>query len=212
MTGRRPTFSGPSRAVTLLGALVCIAGCQNGGADPHITQIQELQDQLSRQGRQLGEKDAVINEQAAEIQHLRGLDADDRLKRLVHVDRIELQSLSGPYDDNRDGVDDGMVAYLRLIDADGDTIKAAGSATVQLFDLAAPQGGQLIGGVNLGPDELRPLWYGCLFTSHYTIRVPWKERLSPGGSTVTMVVRFTDLLTGRSFETQTSGRAQAAAQ
>jgi hypothetical protein len=187
-----------------IGLLSAGAGC-NDRADPRVTQIQELEDRLAAQGRSLAAKDASLTEQAREIQRLRGLDDRGRYDRLVRVDRIDLERLSGLYDENSDGRPDGIVLYLRLFDADGDVLKAAGSARVSLFDLTLPEGQQLLARAEFTTDQMKQQWFGRLMTSHFTLRFPFgADCRQPSSSTVTALVQFTELLTGRTFEVQKS--------
>ena len=168
-----------------------------------VTEIQHLRDKLEAQQRVLVTKDEELNAQAASIQELQGLSDERAVERLVHVARVELASLTGGYDDDHDGVHECVKVYLRLVDQDGDTIKAAGSAHARLLDLAKPPETQLVGELKLGLDELRPLWYSRFSTGHYTLKVPWA-----GGAkraehkAITIHARFTDLLSGQTFETQ----------
>lgn len=181
------------------------AACNGGGADPRVTQIQELEDRIAQQTRQLQQKDEELVRQSRMIEELRGLEGDKRLAQLVQVDRIELERLSGGYDENRDGVDEGVVAYLRLRDAEGDTIKAAGTVVMEAYDLAAPEGDKLVAKIELDADAVRDAWFGRFMTSHYTIKAPWLSGRSPANRQITIVVRFTELLTGRTFDTQHVG-------
>ncbi len=191
-------------------AFFCL-GC-NTRPDAHIAQIQELEDKLAAQGRSLAEKDATLAQQAAEIQRLRGMDDRARYDRLVRVDRIDLDRLSGTYDDNRDGVPDGIVLYVRLFDADNDVLKAAGSVRVSLYDLSLPDGQQSLARLDYSAEELKPLWFGRFMTSHYTLRLPFGPNCrKPSGQSVTAVVVFTDLLSGRSFEAQKAFSCEAVA-
>jgi len=185
-------------------ATVLASGCDGAGAGSgRVTEIQALRDKIETQQRKLVAKDEQVQAQASLIQELQGLTGPRSLDRLVHVSRIELERLTGGYDDDHDGVDEGVVVYLRLIDQDGDTIKAAGGVQIRLIDLAKPEGSQLVGHVELSPAALHPMWFGRLMTSHYTIRVPWSgdaERAEH--ESITVHVRFTDLLSGQSFEAQ----------
>lgn len=168
-----------------------------------ITEIQQLRDKLEAQQRTLVAKDEEILAQSAHIQELQGLSGDRTLERLIHVNRVEFASLTGGYDDDRDGFHEGIIAYLRLIDQDGDTIKAAGSVHLRLLDLAKPPETQLVGELRLGPEELRKLWYGRFSTGHYTLKVPWAGGVKHAEhKAITIYARFTDLLTGRTFDVQ----------
>lgn len=182
--------------------ILALGGCNGTQADPHITQIQELEDKVQGQNRVIQAQKSQIAEQQREIQTLQGLGDEARLARLIHVDRISLEGMSGGYDDDRDSVDEGAVAYLRLMDKDGDVIKAAGSAVLEAYDLAAPESERLVASAEFNPDEMAAAWFGRFLTSHYTLRAPWKSGKLPAHKTLTIVVRFTELLTGKSFEVQ----------
>lgn len=207
-----PSVFAPSMGVRCCAAvaffsLALFGACNGGGgADSRVTQIQLLEDRVLEQTRQLQRKDEELSEQARIITELRGLNGDERLARLVRVDRIELERLSGGYDENRDGVDEGVVAYLRLRDVDGDSIKAAGSVVLEAYDLAAPQGEQLVARAELDVDATRAAWFGRFLTSHFAVKAPWLAGRPPANRQITLVVRFTELLTGRTFETQHVGQ------
>src|SRR5262249_7706946 len=87
----------------------------------------------------------------------------------------------------------------KAFDADGDVIKAAGTATVQALDLAAGPEGQLLAECNLDEAALRKAWYGQFMTSHFTVKCPWRPGRTARGD-VTIRVRFVDLVTGKPFE------------
>ncbi len=183
--------------------LALTVGCQDQAADSRVTQVQQLQDKVEAQARLLVEKDAQLLATETEIQKLRQLEGDRALDRLVHVAKIELERLSGGYDDDKDGVDEGVVVYLVLKDQDGDTLKAAGNLDVRLVDLAMPEGRQVVGKLALDSQALRSHWFGRFLTSHYTVRIPWSGGLKRAPhKSITVLVRFTDLLSGRVFSTQ----------
>ncbi len=180
-------------------------GCGPETPPGTVTELQRLRDQVISLNQRLVSREEQIREQAQRIQELQNLSGERTLDRLVHVQRVEIDRLSGGYDDDRDGVDDGVVVYLRLLDAEqgGDAIKAAGSVGVRLLDLAQAPESQLVGQVHLSSEQLRPMWYGRFLTSHYTIKVPWADdKIRPTQKTVTVLVHYTDLLTGKTFQAQ----------
>lgn len=194
----------------LLGVLVG-AGCGSATQPGTATELQRLRDQIINLNQQLSARQEQVREQALRIQELQGLSGERTLDRLVHVRRIEMDRLSGGYDVDRDGVHEGVVVYLRLLDAEqgGDAVKAAGSVRVRLLDLARPPESQTIGEIHLSPEQLRPLWYGRFLTSHYAVRVPWAGRdARPTQKTITVLVYYTDLLTGQTFNIQGSVEVQ----
>lgn len=182
--------------------ILAFSGCIGGQPDPHIKQIQELEDKVAAQGRLLAQKEEQIKSQAETIRQLR-TGVKDGSEQLVRVGKIELERLSGGYDDNSDGVPDGIVLYLRTLDTEGETMKAAGSARVRLYDLSLPEGQQLLLNVSYTPQQLKELWFGRFMTAHYTFKCPFDEKFKrPTSGNVTAVVNFTELLTGRGFDTQ----------
>src|SRR5262245_29828225 len=122
-----PSMARLAAILLLCGAFV-LPGCEGTSADPRITQIQQLEDKLAEQSRLRAQREAQLEEQSKMIRQLQDTDGGKRLQQLVSVERIEIERLSGGYDDDHDGIDEGAVAYLRLVDRDGDTIKASGSA------------------------------------------------------------------------------------
>ncbi len=192
-----------ARLCAVLSVCAVLSACNNEKADPRLTRIQELDDKVQKQARQLVDREEQLASAARTIQELRGLEGPRRLDRLVHVAKIEIERLSGGYDDDRDGVDDGVVAYVRPIDVDGDVVKAAGSAKVELFDVSQKSGPQSVGKVELDPEAMRKAWFSKFMGAHYRIKVPWAaDAAAQERKAITVVVRFTDLLTGQSFEAQ----------
>jgi hypothetical protein len=180
-------------------------------ADPRLTRIQDLEDELQSVSRSLSACQDQSAIQSETIQNLRGLEGPRRLERLIHVGRIEIERLSGGYDEDGDGADDGVVVYLRLFDVDSDTIKSAGDVHVRIFDPAAEDDARLVAETRVDPDQLRECWYGRLMSAHYTIRAPWKRGSAPSHRTLTAWVRFGELLTGQAFEAQREVEIQGVA-
>jgi hypothetical protein len=196
-------FRRGARGLAMMAACAVLGGCKPPQADSRVTRIQELEDKVQKQARQLVDQEEELSAAARTIQELRGLEGPRRLDRLVHVDKIEIERLSGGYDENRDGVDDGVVVYVRPIDTDGDVIKAAGSVSVELFDVSQPAGPQAVGKVELNPEAMRKAWFSKLLGAHYRIEVPWAaDAIGPERKKINVAVRFTDLLSGETFEAQ----------
>ncbi len=200
-------FARLSRWGTRSGAAACLCAilgaCNNNKADSQLTVTQELRDKVQKQARQLVDREEQLSSAARTIQELRNLEGPRRLDRLVHVAQIDIERLSGGYDDDQDGVDDGVVVYLQPVDTDEDIIKAAGSAKVELFDVTSKPGPQSVGKVELDPDAMRKAWFSKMLATHYRIKVPWSaEAAAQAHEKITVWVRFTDLLTGQSFEAQ----------
>jgi len=192
----------PTLLIAVLGAVAGL-GCNGQSSDPRIAEIQQLEDEIEQQGLAIAQKDEQLAGQAKRIQELQGAVGERAIENLVHVDKIEIERLSGGYDDNHDGIDEGVVVYLRLLDKEGDAVKAAGSAKVQILDLSRPEGSRTVGELNLEAAALRPMWFGRLMTYHYTIKVPWSGGADrPTARSLTVRVEFTELLSARTFDAQ----------
>lgn len=195
------------RVRRLWGGLIAVGmctplACKSPPPSKRITEAQSLEDKIIVQQQTITQRDRQIAEQSSLIQELRNLKDDRSVEKLYHVERIQVERLSGPYDDDRDGVSEGIVTYLSLFDQDSEACKAAGSATVRLLDLASKPP-QTIAEASWTPAEIRPLWYGRFMTQHYTLRIPWPDQFKAHPPTkLTILAQFTDLLTGRTFEAQ----------
>lgn len=192
---------GRAGATSVLVACCAAAGCP-GPDTSRVTRIAELTEETESQARLIQQKDDQLREQAGRIESLMTLSGDRRLEPLAKIARIEFASLTGGYDDNRDGIDDGVVVYLQPIDEDGDVVKAHGEVSVRLLDLANPPESQQVGALRLDARALRAEWYGRL-TSHYTLKVPWADGVERAPhKKITVLVSFAEFLTGRVFGEQ----------
>lgn len=125
----------------------------------------------------------------------------DRLKKLYHAKAIKLGQYTGGADLDAQAGDDGIKVFLRPIDANGDTIKAAGAVTVQLYDLAQGADKTLIGEYKWSVDEVSKAFSGGFLTYHFTFTCPWKSG-PPKHAEITVRVEFVDYLTGKTLSVQ----------
>ncbi|MBL7220829.1 MAG: hypothetical protein ISS69_11995 [Phycisphaerae bacterium] len=125
----------------------------------------------------------------------------DRLKKLYYAKAIKLGQYTGGADLDAQGGDDGIKVFLRPIDANGDTIKAAGSVTVQLYDLGEPADKTLIGQYKWSVDEVAKAFSGGFLTYHFSFTCPWKTG-PPKHDEITVRVEFVDYLTGKTMSVQ----------
>ncbi len=189
----------------LAGALLALSGCEVANLEEsrRLTRISELEDENARLKREIVEREQQHRDLATTIQNLRKFGPDRPLEDIVRVDRIEIEGLSGGYDDDRDGVDDGVAVYLRLYDQFGGTMRASGMARVKVFDPANAEADNVIAERSWSVKELEEEWMGRWLTSHYALRVPWPEgRRAADHNELTVLASFTDLLTGRTFTEQ----------
>lgn len=125
----------------------------------------------------------------------------DRLKKLYDVTSLKLGQYTGGADLDGQAGDDGIKVFLRPIDANGDTIKAAGSVTIQLYDLAQPPDKTLIGKYEWSVDQVAKKFSGGFMAYHYTFTCPWKDA-PPKHDQITVRLEFVDYLTGKTLPVQ----------
>lgn len=159
------------------------------------------QDQVKRLESQITDQEQTISRLQGQVAQMRGIDPKN-LDQLVVPAKIALERQSGGYDEDGKTGDDGVVLYVQVFDRDNDVIKAAGSINVTLLDLANPPDRYVIGEYRFDADKTRSLWYGRMWTHHYTVRCPWFQGRPPAHSEITARVEFVDLLTGRKLATQ----------
>ncbi len=181
----------------LLAAAAALAGA---GGCTWVGESARLQAELDAAHQREGELQATIAAQEKLIAGLRGL-GDKRLEKLFHVEQIELGRYTGGVDTDDQPGDDAIKVYLRPMDRDGSTIKAAGDVTIQLYDLAEPPESNLIGEYKWSVDELSRQWSSGFMTYHFSFVCPWRAD-PPKHEEITVRVTFTDYLTGRTFSEQ----------
>jgi len=196
--GRAPC--GRSWLMLIAGAGAAVAsGCGVGARDANIElrkQNQSLQDQIGQLQRQrdgLAAQIASMNSKSHSTTITLPL---TRLDQLFTTDGLSFGSLTGGYRPDPNAPADTMVkVYVAPTDEDGEPIKAAGSFTVQLFDLA--QADTRLGTWNFPIEVARNDWYGRAFLYTYVLDCPWQVK--PVHANLLLRVTFTDALTGRQF-------------
>jgi len=157
-------------------------------------QNEQLQQKLVQQRRQ-------IEQLQQELTILREFPSD-RFENLVRVERVEFGRFTRPYDDNADGIDDGVVVYLVLRDGQGDNIKAAGQVEIELWDLAADEGKRHLGRWHFDFYEFLDYWLGGALADHFKFKLPWTPNSLPQHANLTLKLLFKDALTGKVYEIQ----------
>ncbi|MBN1488717.1 MAG: hypothetical protein JXA69_02270 [Phycisphaerae bacterium] len=198
------------RPVLVLVILAGLAGCDGLGGSG--TDVGRLQSQIDAQKKHITELEETIialrqrtDDQDEQIATLQARGQLDPAMLIVPV-RIELERLSGGYDEDGQPGDDGVVAYVQPIDADGHVIKAAGAIEMSVFDLTEPTAPKLITQAKLDEPNTRQAWHGRFMTNHFTVKCPWAppDRKPPANRGLTIRVQFTDYLTGKTLTAETS--------
>jgi len=182
------------------------AGCEQWGGADRTVELRRRNERLQAENAELKRNLLAARDQTLQFQ--RQLDTlhrlgDRRFEKLTVVEKIELMSMAGGADYDGQPGDDGVNVYVRPVDADGHSIKAAGTIHIELFDLQAPEGARRLGEYILDVDNTRQAWHDRLMTRHYTVRCPWRPDRLPRHNEITIRAKFTEYLTGRTFTAQT---------
>ncbi len=175
------------------------AGCNHNQVDALTRELKQARSQnadLREEARRLRQELKARDEHVARLQHL----GEKRLELLFRVTGLKLGRTGGVDLDDTPG-DDAVRVYLRPIDRDGHALKAAGSVSIQLFDLAAEPDRNLIARYDFPVEQIAKHWHGGLLTYHYRFDCPWKSG-PPRRPEVTVRATFTDYLTGQAFTAQ----------
>ncbi len=197
-------------AFTMSAALIIgpLAGCPGPTVAGLQAEIARKDERLGRQDQQLAAHGSTIQELRRRLLRAQGLDPD-RWERAFRPVDLTIASLSGGADYDGKPGDDGVTVYLRPIDRDGDVVKVAGEIRVQLYDLANPDGRQLIGEYRVPADKSGEIWYGKLMTQHFTVKCPWPSA-PPKHEEITIRAMIVDGLTGNVMTAQGTCKVELA--
>lgn len=196
----------PGVRVLLVAWTLLVSGCYQPPKNDLERELRLREEKIAQLNDQLAAQKATIDELTRRVDTIRAIKPED-LQRVFYPVDIQIDKLSGGYNADDQPGDDGVVVYLRPVDEDGDTLKAAGEIRIQLYDLAA-DASPLIAEYVITPDEARELWFGMLMTSHYRIRCPWPRGRAPRHPEITIRAAFTDYLTQRAMTAQRSVTVQ----
>lgn len=194
----RPASAGTLAACLTLLAAVAPA-CTYTPPPNLAAENDRLRASLADAERRNEELRVSVTEMEKRLQSVRGV-SDAQMANLILPEKIVIDPLSGPDDFDGQPGNDGIAVYLKPVDRDGDTLKVAGDVRIELYDLANPEGGKLLGTCEFTAEQARGMWYGKLLTYHYTLKCPWQT--PPQHEEVTIRVVFTEALTQRVLTAQ----------
>jgi hypothetical protein len=190
-------------------ATILLAGCGIGSErrDPSELKIEALQREkaeIAAQAEQCQVENAQLHEQLKAMAAL-PKDSHEDLYKLIDV---RISRYTGFYDQDQDGKREKLLVYLQPIDANGDIVKAAGTVSVELWNLDNPADQALIGQWQVPPAELYKLWVSGLVSNY---RLPFSVAVTPEllARPLTVKVAFTDYLTGEVFRNQQIVKSRA---
>lgn len=158
--------------------------------------LREMKDELARLEF---EKEALQRELGA-ARHLGVLKLPpEHATQLFALRKITLGRGTGPYDNDRLPGDDGVQIVLEPRDVEDHVIKVPGALHVAALEISPEGLKRPFSSWDLAPEQLRRYWKTGLFSTGYSLPLPWKNW--PTTEDIRIVVRF-QLLDGRVFETE----------
>ena len=188
-------------AMAIVALSACIGGCAISGAN----ELQAKYDAAVKQASECATENKRLQEQVSQqdkqILSLLAL-GDKRLDKIFHVKSLEIGSNTAAVNaaGKEGAADDAVKVYMLPMDQDGSILKAAGDVKIQLYDLAATPGDNLVGEADWNVDQIGKFWASGFWTYHYSFVCPFKTQ--PRHSEITVRVEFVDYLTGKHFSSQ----------
>jgi hypothetical protein len=187
------------RACALL-SLLTGCGSPNTASIAVRKENQSLRDQVATLQRARDADAAPIKSLESHATTVPSLPAA-QLENLFTTHGLALGRLTGGADLDRDKPgDEGLKIQATPTDDDGQPFKAAGSFTIEAFDLAAES--PLVGKWTFDTRAARDAWVGSVLIRAYLLICPWQQQGPPKHPDITLKVTFHDELTGREFTQQ----------
>lgn len=184
--------------------LFFIAGCESNASpdNPLTVQVENLTQDKREMMRQIEQLESDNKDLRKQINTLHDFTDDVSFKDLYEVKSIRITKYTNLYDKDKDGKKETLIVYLQPVDQDGDIIKAAGDVHVRLLDLDKDKDPVLLGRWNITPDQLKKLWLNAFTKTHYRLTFDVSDKVPDTEKPLTIMVTFTDYLTGKTFEEQ----------
>ncbi|HVT81194.1 MAG TPA: hypothetical protein VHM90_11105 [Phycisphaerae bacterium] len=163
----------------------------------------EKDSQIASLNDRLRNRDATIKDMqgrlSGNLPPLQTLPAD-RLGQLFTVSRLEIQGTSDTYDPDGKGISAFRV-FLRTYTEDGQIAPAAGTLTIEAFELPpAPAEPRRLGTWTFTPEQMKKSWYTGLGLNHFAFTCPWQT--PPTQNALIFKARLQDALTGGTLAAQ----------
>ena len=183
--------------------LLALSGCIGKPNQANIElrkQIQSREEQIHDLNQRHRNDQAIIRGLQQRVPTTNAL-PPERLAKLFTTHGLRFGRLTGGIDSDRSKPgDEGVKVYVVPTDADGQPLKAAGSFTIDLFDLDQSQSPH-IGHWTFDVEQAKKNWYGAFLDYTYAFTLPWQQ--VPRHENLTVKVTFLDELTQLPFEAQT---------
>jgi hypothetical protein len=186
-----------------LSFVLFLAGCRGGNCDLVEAELRTRETQLA--DLKCERDNLVAHNQALqrEINALRGSSpikiSPEEAAQTYGLHSVVLGRQTGGVDEDGRPGDEALRVVLEPRDADGHTIKAPGTLTVSAAEITAQGAKKPLCSWEVSADELRGSWKNGLFSTGYSLVLPWKAW--PASEKVRVVAQLT-LSDGRMLEAE----------
>ncbi len=193
------------RGVRLLIPLAALALTACGGPDYGAisNRLREANMKLEQENSSLHDQ---LSNRDATIQSLRSTQgpplptlSPERLADLFTAAHMEIQSSTDTGDSGDGHGISRFRVFIRFTTEDGQILPAAGTLTVEAFELpAAPAAPRRIGAWTFTPQQMKKSWYSGLGLNHFAFTCPWDS--PPSLRQIVFKAHYQDGLTGQVLE------------
>jgi hypothetical protein len=182
--------------------LLSLAACQTTETEKTSSELEKLKNQNGILTSQLQQSQKETEQLRKQLQALRNFGPDFKPEDIYNLQKINITRYTNIYDSDEDGKKETLLVYIQPIDEYGDVVKATALVEVQLWDLNKKDGQPLLGQWKIEPAELKRLWFATLITVNYRLSFNIARLVEKFDQPLTVKVKFTDYLSGKTFEEQ----------
>jgi hypothetical protein len=183
--------------------MVIVTGCTSPKEKESVAvQIEQLTQEKTQLQKQIEQSEKENEQLKQQVQVLSELPEEVKLENLNRLENIKIGRYTGFFDKDTDGRNEKLIVYVQPTDEQGDSLKAAGTVEVQLWDLNKTNGQAMLGQWKVEPDELKKLWFETLVSIYYRLTFDVADIVDSLEEPLTVKVTFTDYLTGKVFNEQ----------
>lgn len=122
----------------------------------------------------------------------------DRLAQLFTAAKIDIRGNTDAWELGGKGIS-GFRIFIRTLSDDDQIITAAGTLTLEAFELPpSPAQPVRVGTWTFSPEDMKKNWYTGFGSDYFAFNCPWTA--APTEKTITFTAHFTDALTGRHLD------------
>jgi hypothetical protein len=190
-------------ALMTFACLLSLAGCNKANEKAQfLEKIEQLTEQNTELTSDLEQSKSENEQLKGQVEVLSSLPEEVKGENLYDLQKIRIGRYTGFYDKDHNGKKETLIVYIQPIDEEGDKIKAPGTIEIELWDLNKPDGNAMLAQWKIGPEELKKLWYATMLTINYRLTFDISDIIKNFNKPLTVKAKFTDYLTGRTFEDQ----------